>query len=112
MTIRVTLDDVQAQIRDLSRLLMVIRDESYELDYGNKGDNTKKHMLDRIQSLLSIACDTAERTADQIEENYHEIRKAPLMVPGVPAEILELGSEVLALYERFNRRRQELEAKA
>lgn len=102
----ITLEDISAQVRDLSRLLAVIRDDTYELDYGSKCDSPRKHMLDRIKSLLSIACETAERTADQIEENYHAIHQAPVMVPAIPDEVLEIGSEILALHEKLNRRRE------
>lgn len=102
----VTLDDISAQVRDLSRLLAVIRDDTYELDYGPKSQGTQKVMIDRIQSLLSIACETAERTADQIEQNYHEIRQAPVMVHPIPDEVLHIGAEILALHEKLNRRRE------
>jgi hypothetical protein len=102
----VTLDDISAQVRDLSRLLSVVRDDLYDLDYGPKSEGTQKHLLDRVQSLTTIACETAERTAAQIEENYHQIRQPTQLVHQVPDEVLEIGSEVLALYERFNRRRK------
>ena len=105
----VTLDDVSAQVRDLSRLLAVIRDDVFDLDYGQKGEGTRKHMLDRIQSLTTIACEAAERTADQIEQNYHSIRHAPVMVHPIPDELLHIGSEILALHEKLNRRREAAE---
>lgn len=105
----ITLDDIHAHVTELFHLLEMTYEQLCELDYGREKDGTRNHALDRIASMTCIARDLAERTAADIQTNYTEIRKAPLMVPGVPAEILELGSEVLALYERFNRRRKELE---
>lgn len=103
----VTLDDIAAQVRDLSRLLAVIRDDVFELDYApTRSEGTRKIMVDRIQSLATIAFDTAERTADQIEANYHSIRQPPVMVHPIPDEVLHIGAEILALNERLNRRRE------
>lgn len=107
ITPTVTLDDIAAQVRDLSRLLAVIRDDAFELDYGSKSDATRKHMIDRVQSLTTIACDTAARTAEEIEANYHSIRQAPVMVHPIPDELLQIGAEILARNERLNRRREE-----
>ncbi|MBB5277701.1 hypothetical protein HNR26_003782 [Rhizobium rosettiformans] len=104
----VTLDDIAAQVRDLSRLLAVIRDDVFEMDYGPKSEGTRKAMIDRVQSLTTIACDTAERTADQIEANYHTIRQPPVLVHPIPDEVLHIGAEILALNERLNRRKEEL----
>ncbi|MDR7027236.1 hypothetical protein [Rhizobium rosettiformans] len=108
ITPTVTLDDIAAQVRDLSRLLAVIRDDVFELDYSPKTEGTRKIMIDRIQSLATIAFDTAERTADQIEANYHSIRQPPVMVHPIPDEVLHIGAEILALNERLNRRKEEL----
>lgn len=107
ITPTVTLDDIAAQVRDLSRLLAVIRDDVFEMDYGPKSEGMRKAMIDRVQSLTTIACDTAERTADQIEEHYQQIRQAPVMVQPIPDELLQIGAEILALNERLNRRREE-----
>lgn len=97
---RVTLDDIQYSTWNLFRLLDTVVEQMLELDYGPPDNHNRA--LDRVASLVMIARDVAEKTAEEIDENYHDIRKAAI----IPDDVLAIGAEVEALQRRVDERRQ------
>lgn len=75
-----SLDDLQIDIGDLSRLLGTTYGVIHEMPFEREGK--RDHELDQVAALLRIARDFAERISKATDTHYHQIRQPRRMTGG------------------------------